>query len=173
MNEKTVNHLVIILFSKIVTVRFSLHWSCPISLFVYQNTSPIFAVKDHLRTLATPRNSFINFVLTYLIVSATILSEIVESTERNMTQIHCPLDPVEKLLLLWVAGYLLQIAERILTEGRVFFMDFWNIYTMMNILFFSISYIIWFVGFVHYNKGLRKNSFCYWHFFRSGRVHSR
>ena len=106
-----------------------------------------------MRQLSTPRNSFMNFVCVYAILLTLVLWEIVESTERNMTQFRCPLDSVETFLLLWVIGSALHLMERIVVDGGNFFKDFWNIYAVIKIGVFVAAYAIWFVGFAYYNEG--------------------
>ena len=100
--------------------------------------------------------SFRNQLFTFAILFAVIFNEIVQSTERNMTQYQCPLDAMEMFLLLWVVGFLLQLLENVIHEGREFWRDFWNVYSALNIMFFTLSYGIWFAGFSYYNKGKAK-----------------
>ena len=98
-------------------------------------------------------HSFLSYMLIYVILMAVILNEIEESTERNMTQYRCPLDGAEMLLLLWVFASLLHLLEHMYIYRGDFWKDFWNIYTTLNVLFFTISYLIWFAGYLYHSKG--------------------
>ena len=90
----------------------------------------------------------------YVILIAVILHEITESTKRNMTQYGCPLDAFEKVTLLWVVGSLFHVLESLVVHGRDFLKDFWNIYTALNVMFFAISYGVWYWSYLQHNEGL-------------------